>query len=235
VSEPIRWYRAADGSPQVYIKDSTIEEIAEVELYRAGLLPKDDQAVVDIEGFIERHLGANLDVGAELDADVLGLTELRAGSKAQVRINRDLTNAAVEVDVYSGTLGRWRATLAHEAAHVMLHSFLFELNADQETLFDNEPADQARLFRCLKREVVFAGRGGRDPREVQANKGMAALLMPRTLFGAQAREAAPTVTVDELVDQLARLFEVSRQATRIRLGTLGFIEPDGTYVTGIVP
>jgi hypothetical protein len=232
----MRWYRAKDGSKQLFIRDATLEEIAESELRRANLMPTADRPVVDIETFIERHLGADLDAGATLEPGILGLTELRAGAKPRVIVNRDLTDAAVEVDTYSGTLGRWRATLAHEAAHVLLHGYLFELNADQTTLFSDTVAEsEQRLFRCLKREVLFISRSGRDPREVQANKGMAALLMPRSLFGAMSRDGASGMTEAELTDSLARAFEVSRQAARIRLGTLGFLEPDGRYVVGIVP
>lgn len=232
MSSAQRWYRAKDGSQQLWLKDSTIEEIAETELHRAGLMPATAKPV-KIESFIERHLGAILDAGADLEPGVLGLTELRAGAKPRVLVSRDLTDAALEIDDYSGTLGRWRATLAHEAAHVLLHGFLFELNLEQETMFDDVPAPDARLFRCLKREVVFAS-GGRDPREVQANKGMAALLMPRTLFGATARQLVSKLSELELIDEVARTFEVSRQACRIRLQTLGFLEPDGSYVVGIL-
>lgn len=232
----MRWYRAKDGNQQLFIKDATLEQIAETELARAGLMPTTNQPVVDIEAFIERHLGADLDAGAVLDSTILGLTELRAGAKPRILVNRDLTDAALEIDAYSGKLGRWRATLAHEAAHVLLHGFMFELNSDQTTLFSSVGHDaQARLFRCLKREVLFVGRSGRDPREVQANRGMAALLMPRSLFGSMARDRASRMTEAVLSDVLARAFEVSRQAATIRLGTLGFLEPDGRYVAGITP
>jgi IrrE N-terminal-like domain len=229
----MRWYRGADGSQQIYIKDSALEDIVEAELAKARLTPTETAPVVDIEAFIERHLGATLDAGADLEPTVLGLTELRAGEAPSVLINRDLTDAAVEADAFSGTLGRWRATLAHEATHVLLHRSVFELNADQMPLFGDAP-DQARLFRCLKREVVFSARG-RDPREVQANKGMAALLMPRGLFGTLARARLRDRSERDLVDDLAQTFAVSRQATRIRLQTLGFLEPDGIYVLGLVP
>jgi Zn-dependent peptidase ImmA (M78 family) len=129
-------------------------------------------------------------------------------------------------------LGRFRATLAHEATHVLIHRPLFELNADQGTLF--EEGDNQSLFRCLKRDVAFAARG-RDPREVQANKGMAALLMPRSLYGQMARDRREA-KVDEvtLISGLATAFAVSRQAARIRLQSLGFLEPDGTYVKSAI-
>jgi hypothetical protein len=229
----MRWYRAADGSQQLYLKDATIEDIAESELRAAHLMPATASPVVDIEAFIERHLKAILDAGASLEPTILGLTELRAGEPPRVLINRDLTDAAVEEDGFSGSLGRWRATLAHEASHVLLHRFLFELNTDQTTMFEGPEPESAHLFRCLKREVNFGARPG-DPREVQANKGMAALLMPRTLYGEIARSAVSARTELELIEELARTFQVSRQATRIRLQTLGFLEHDGRYVLGLL-
>jgi IrrE N-terminal-like domain len=228
----MRFYRGQDGSQQFFIKDAALDDLAESELARARLLPTAAAPAVDIEAFIERYLGALLDEGAELESTVLGLTELQVGRPPRVLINRDLSDAAFEEDPGSGTLGRWRATLAHEATHVMIHRVLFELNADQGTLFGDDGA--ATMFRCLKREVAFAARP-RDPRETQANKGMAGLLMPRTLFGQFARDGRrDSRNEPELIEDLARTFQVSRQAARIRLQSLGFLEPDGTYVKGLM-
>jgi hypothetical protein len=229
----MRFYRDRDGAQQLFLKDEEIDEITEGELLKAGLMPTVDTCRVDIEGFIERHLGVRLDVGAALDDDVLGVTELRRGEPKRILINRDLTDAALEIDEYSGTLGRWRATLAHEGAHVLLHGLLFDLNADQQALFDEDPAADERVIRCYKRDTSFGGRS-RDPREFQANKGMAALLMPRSIFGEAARELVagkgPVRNVDE---QIARRFEVSRQAAQIRLSELGFLSANGAATSGL--
>jgi hypothetical protein len=206
--------------------------MVETELAQATLLATEAAPVVDVERFLENHLGVELDLGATLGPDVLGLTELRVGQPARVLINRNLSDSAVEDDRRPGNLGRWRATLAHEATHVMLHRLLFELNADQGTLFDGD-AKTAPLMRCLKRDVGF-GTASRDPREWQANKGMAAILMPRTLFGELARrERRAGRDEGSLTAWLATTFAVSRQAASIRLSTLGFLEPDGTYVAGL--
>lgn len=228
----MRFYRAEDGSQQLFIKDDELDGMVEMELARAKLLATEAAPVVDVERFIEHHLGVDLDLGATLEPDVLGLTEMRVGQPARVLINRNLSDSAFEDDPRTGNLGRWRATLAHEATHVMLHGLLFELNADQGTLF-NTNDKPASLMRCLKRDVGF-GRPSRDPREWQANKGMAAMLMPRTLFGALARrERRAGRDEGDLTLWLATTFAVSRQAASIRLGTLGFLEPDGTYVAGL--
>lgn len=229
----MRFYRGQDGSQQLYIKDGELEDLAETELARAKLIATESEPIVDIERFVEHHLGAELDLGADLDPGVLGLTELRVGQSARVLISRDLSDSAFAEEPGSGVLGRWRATVAHEATHVMLHRLLFELNADQGTLFEDEDASSTSLMRCLKRDVGYGVRS-RDPREWQANKGMAALLMPRTLFVDLARrEKLAGRTEPELTTWMAGAFAVSKQAAGIRLNSLGFVEPDGTYVQGL--
>jgi len=49
-----------------------------------------------------------------------------------VSINKNLTGAALDYDdTPSGILGRYRPTVAHEAAHVIVHRCLFAYNPDQ--------------------------------------------------------------------------------------------------------
>jgi hypothetical protein len=68
---------------------------------------------------------------------------------------------------------------------------------------------------------------------------MAALLMPRALFGALAKQEATRLGLDAedivvggggsrlLAVELAKLMKVSRQAATIRLETLGIARPAG--------
>lgn len=228
----MRRYRGPGGDERLWLEPAEIEDICEDELRKAGLLPSAEDPVVDVERFIEGHLGAELDQYAILDSDVLGVTEFRPGEVPLVRINSDLTGSAMDADwVPPGVHGRWRATVAHEAAHVVLHRALFELNPDQGELFGGGGGGQ-RMMRCLKRQVSFL-REVRDWREVQANRAMASLLMPRPVFLSLARtesqKRAPnrlrTGSSDarELTDRLASLFAVSRQAAAIRTKTLGFL------------
>ena len=76
--------------------------------------------------------------------------------------------------------------MAHEASHAILHKVLFsEKPGEQATFAFSEPQttpEFPRVFRSLKRDVSFSCSGSFDWREVQANKGMAALLMPKKLF-----------------------------------------------------
>ena len=178
----MRTYRGPQGDERVWFDPGEIEQIMEDELLSAGLLPTDHDPVVDVEAFIEGRLKSSLDQYADLDPEVLGLTEFRIGVAPLVRINKDLTGSAMDGDwCPPGVRGRWRATLAHEASHVVLHRMLFELNPEQGSLFPDGEATGPTLLRCLKREVTYRTIG-RDWREVQANRGMAALLMPKTLF-----------------------------------------------------
>jgi len=235
----VRRYRAADGSVRVWLDPAEIDALAEDALHRAGLMPTLQAPVVDVEALVEDSLGADLDQYAPLPRDVLGVTEFRGGLPPKVLINRDLTEAAFDVPApAAGARGRWRATVAHEAAHILLHRVLAEPDPSQTSLLELPAPDlpSQRLFRCLKREVTFGG--GSDWREVQANRCMAALLMPRSLFlqavawakaevGLFPEEALRAEGLDGVVRRLARRFQVSRQAAGIRLEELGLVAAPG--------
>jgi len=195
---------------------------------------------VDLERFVARHLKSGLDQYAPLEDEILGATEFFIGRAPKIQINRSLTAAALDdPSPGAGALGRWRATIAHEGAHVLLHRVLFELDDNQTTLFGvDRQTNGPMLLRCLKREVSFDRRSS-DWREYQANRGMAALLMPRELFPGLAAEEAAAVDLHlasiEAATEAARLLAarlasrtgVSRQAASIRLSTLGLIRPVG--------
>jgi hypothetical protein len=227
----VREYRSADGARCLWYDEDEIEQIMEDELRRAGLLPTPDSSVVDLEAFLEGHLKVTFDQYAALPAEVLGLTEFDPRRAPTVRINRVLTGTAMDSDwCPPGIEGRWRATVAHEAAHVILHRILYDEALNQASLFtaDSTAAPAPKLQRCLKRDLSHR-RGNADWREVQANRGMAALLMPKRQFTKAARAVGVGSTSEEIdaaCRALASQFGVSRQATTIRLNTLGFIGGD---------
>ncbi|MDR7615689.1 MAG: hypothetical protein QN192_00280 [Armatimonadota bacterium] len=70
----MRRYRHRDGSLRVWFGPEEIDQMAEEALHRAGLLPRLEAPVVDVEGFLEGYLGADLDQYAPLPHDVLGAT-----------------------------------------------------------------------------------------------------------------------------------------------------------------
>jgi hypothetical protein len=211
----------------------------EEELRRADLMPTPEIPAVNIEAFLEIHLAVMLDQHAHLPDDILGLTEFYPERPPRVAINHDLTGSAMDDDDDSapGLVGRWRATLAHEASHVVIHRPLFEVDRDQGSLFpcgEEAVRESRRLMRCKKANVLYRGTGA-DWREVQANRGMAALLMPGSVFltvvklleGGSSPLPSNSVAALQLARELADRFQVSRQAAEIRLATLGVVGAPG--------
>ncbi len=235
-----RFRDSKTGAERLWIEPGEIEARTEAELVKAGLMPTADVPAIDVEAFVEQHLGAQFDQYASLPPDVLGQTDFRVGAPPLVMVNADLTGAALDDDDSPlGLKGRWRATVAHEACHVLFHRCLYNLSSQQGSLFGEDSDSQEppqRLQRCLKRDVVYA-RMGSDWREVQANMGMAALLMPRQLFIAVCQEEllrlgkdrifADTPQAEALAAHLAKAFQVSRQAAMIRLNTLEVLATRG--------
>ncbi len=214
----------ASGKTRLWFEPNEIDGIARRTLEAAGLWPTLEEPRVDIERLLETYLLAQVDYGIDLEAEVLGYTVF--AEPIRVVVSRSLTEAALRPNASLGDVGRWRATLAHEAAHIVLHGVLYTVGA-------TSPAQAAA--RCF-RDVLADGARPRDWREVQANMGMAALLMPRSVAAAvaessmnQLEPAVPplvlaTITGRHLVDAVAQSFEVSRRAAEIRLVELGFLK-----------
>ena len=229
-------YRSSTGERRLWFDEDEIEWMMEDELRKAGLFPCLADPAVDLESLLENRLGVKLDIHAVLDDDVLGVTDFLSGKKPLVSINKDLTAGAETEEAPSGVLGRWRATLAHEASHVVLHRALVEVPFEQASFFSETAKEpSSRLLRCLKRDVSFR-RGNYDWKEVQANRGMAALLMPTRVFREVVLDTLKDDNFDDLSVRfpetgsaefsdlllgLSRRCEVSQEAARIRLETLG--------------
>ena len=197
-----------------WVSDDEIEQQALELLRRYGL---DGAAPVDVEA-LELHMGLT----------ITPIHELRSG-----RIETDgclggTREIFVDRWVFDHNLNRYRFTLAHEIAHIVLHG------------------DWLRSIQLgsVDRWVVVLGElGDRDQRrlEIQANKFAASLLMPAGLvssrledrvgdYSDQAEEALRAgvplqAVVDEVVGQLATKlseeFEVSDEAMGYRLNNLG--------------
>jgi IrrE N-terminal-like domain len=240
----MQWYRGPEGDQRIWYEPEDIERIAEDELKRANLVPSLSEPVTDLERFIEGYLKADLDQYADLPDDVLGRTEFQAGKQPVVSISSKLTESA-EADIPSpGAVGRWRATMAHEGSHILLHRYLFDSEMAQlvRGQTDGTQVQRAGLMRCLHRDITPVSaqewsqiRRHKDWREIQANRGMAALLMPGRLFKLIAFQqmtnlslgAVPTgsVAADTLTAAMAEIFHVSKQAAAIRLESLQVISP----------
>jgi IrrE N-terminal-like domain len=160
-----------------------------------------------------------------------------------VLIASALTEARDVEHAPTGVVGRWRATLAHEASRIFLHRYLFDPEMAQLAGRGGVAVlGEGGLMRCLHRDISptvadwSSMRRRSDWREVQANRAMAALLMPRRLFRRlalremrQLGRGTPPVAVPDvevLATALADLLQVSRQAARIRLDSGGLIARD---------
>ena len=234
-------YRSPNGERRLWFEDNEIEEIMTDELLRCGMFPSASAPVVDLEAFLELHLRVKLDLYSDMGSNLLGVSGFVTGRQPIVKISRGLTAQAHEGVARGGILGRWRATLAHEAAHVILHRRLVDVPQAQESLFalGAEFEAETAMTQCFERDIWFA-RGTGDWKEVQANQGMASLLMPSSFFNSITREivgaqttddllayipAADTGAFSDLIRELSVLCQVSREAARIRLNTLGLARP----------
>lgn len=238
----MKWYAGPEGDQRIWYEFEEIELIAEDELRRAKLIPPASRPVTDLERFIEEHLKVKLDQYCDLPDGVLGISQFQARRSPTISISRGLTELAECDTPPAGALGRWRATMAHEAAHVLLHRYLFEpgLAPHAPSGLDAPKKESTGLMRCLTGDVVPVNdnnwaqvRRKSDWREVQANRGMAALLMPSRTFNRVAALQLSALSMSSvtrgstnattLATAMAELFKVSKQAATIRLESLSII------------
>lgn len=161
------------------------------------------------------------DLKADFGDDALGA--LWAGER-RVRVD-----ASLDPTLFPEKEGRYRFTVGHEIGHWQLHRHLFVADANQGSLFD-EPSEPSVVCRTGSRK---------PPIEWQADAFSARLLMPagmvtrawseakggRAASSRPARRHGPTSLA--AVGRMARAFEVSAQAMRIRLVALGLIPNHG--------
>ena len=248
-------YRSPNGERRLWFEDNEIEEVMTDELQRCGMFPSASAPVVDLEAFLELHLRVKLDLYSDLGPNLLGVSRFVTGRRPIVEISRGLTAQAHEGIAPGGNLGRWRATLAHEAAHVILHRRLVDVPQAQGSLFtqgqgaEAEAEAETAVTQCFERDIWFA-RGNGDWKEVQANRGMASLLMPsgpfssltRRIVGAQEPDdllayipPADTRAFSDLIRELSVRCQVSREAARIRLNTLGLARASSEPMLALNP
>lgn len=172
---------------------------------------------------IERD-AAELDTYADLSEEgpnVQGLTKFQPGEKPYVFIDGSLSA--------EGREHRLRTTLAHEWGHVALHDAPYQEKAAVGDLFS---APNIHAAKCKRDDIVGAGQS--DWIEWQAGYVCGALLMPKThviasanrfcdRYRAHGRIVAGTGWVDQLAEFVARDFQVSKDAARIRIVQIGLV------------
>jgi Zn-dependent peptidase ImmA (M78 family) len=169
----------------------------------------------DITVLIEKAVD-DFDNGCDLGDGIDGLTHFFPHKKPQVKISSRLHAPHLE--------NRLRTTLTHEYGHVLLHGFLFALEADLRRLFDGKPRDTRN--EC-HRESIDGHRT--DWMEWQANFACGALLMPASTLTRVVREfrAAENLAFadiglnseagNRLIRNVMACFQVSSDAARVRL------------------
>lgn len=222
---------------RLWFDDGELEGIASKHRQDAlSSIGKPDDLALKVDKFVEIYLSSVLKKDIRLDpyADltrtegpgVLGATYFH-DDHLEVKIQRDLTEEAERTDQW----GRYNSTATHEGGHCILHPVIFEDDPNQQSLFKSE---KARKISCLQRTIEGEYTG--EWWEYQANQVMANLLMPRDLFlqhfirernAYGIRDNVGLVRdshlFDAVVGYLARTFEASKQAVRIRLKELNQI------------
>lgn len=146
---------------------------------------------VDIERLAKRE-GLRV-VEERLESEISGML-YREGERATILINKD--DAPV----------RKRFSIAHELGHFFLHTSS-SVFVDRRVRFRDSSSSQGTI-----------------PEEIEANSFAADLLMPqswvlREVSRLRLRRFPPTD--EQLIEQLADLFQVSKQAIEYRLANLG--------------
>lgn len=170
----------------------------------------------DLTILVERET-SDLDLYADLESGVEGMTEFLPGTKPRVRITRELAED-------TGREHRLRTTLAHELGHVWLHAFLWSAPPGSRT-------QAIPLYRGCGQGTILHARPA-DWLEWQAGYASGAILMPASglrRLVAQTQDAhafrvtAATSAGAALVAQVQRAFDVSREAAGVRLEASGLL------------
>lgn len=214
-----------------HFEATEIDRICVDELRKVGLYPSKPEAI-RVDRFIEKRFGIAHDY-EDLPPGVLGYTKFTTNGVERIVVTRELAERDDDV-----ARRRERATLAHEAGHGLLHSYLFALETTGASLFG--PGDCAGS-QILCREVIGhppAGRAKPSWSEYQANRAIGGLLLPRSLVNATVQPFLVTSgglggsRIDparrtEAERVVSATFDVNPIVARIRLDDLFGAEESG--------
>lgn len=194
---------------------------------------------VDVEAILEQVLEVDVDY-CDLEAGVLGKTRFLADGRVEVCVSRWLADAADKNKIQRR---RFRATLAHEASHVIYHRRLY-LDSGTGWLF--APKSEDPQIMCREERIEGTPYDG-EWWEFQANQGMSCLLLPRPLLLTEFEEALERRGFDSieavageeraltrLVGDLVDVFDVSMTMMIYRLQALNILPKDGAVQRQLV-
>jgi hypothetical protein len=130
---------------------------------------------IDVDEILMRVYGVNPDF-ADLPGACLGRTNFLPDGRYVVEVSRRLADDATHSAV---ARRRLRTTLAHECAHIALHNVLHPVAVG--FLFEGMTG-RTSVVMCRDTES-----GSGEWWEIQANRGMGCLLMPRDILMEQSR------------------------------------------------
>lgn len=201
------------------------------ELHKAKLYPSAPEPI-RIDRFVEKRFDIT-HTYRKLPDGVLGFTLFDSKGVKEIVVAEDLEGASG-----SANERRVRSTLAHECGHGLMHAYLFALGTKPSSLFGETDESPQILCRDVSgdRPRKYDGRWW----ELQANKAIGGLLMPRTLVEQVAKPLTSEVgllghtTIPDsnrvaATEKLANVFNVNPVVARIRLENIfPRIENQGT-------
>lgn len=197
---------------------------------------------VDVERFLEMYLGLKVDYQfLSNDGRYLGMMVFNDTDKVVIynpdKNEADYIHADARTVLIDNRLleenqeHRYRYTIGHECGHDIFHSGFYSYNPDQMSFFDSTPADNPAMVQC--RLVGQNNYGARkswtdaDWMEWQSNFFSSVLLMPKEMVkkvaGKPLLEEHFSLAAYSMVTRIAREFNVSPEAAKIRLEEVGCI------------
>ena len=198
-----------------YIRKEALECMARSALkrYRESYLNEEPQAV-PIEAIIENVFGLSIEYKRLTEKrEILGKMICSDGympyydddkdDYALMRVTAGTMLIEAALAEPDANYGRLRFTYAHELAHWMLHRKLLETSNEAAAMLSDDFFDDEDVF------------------ERQANYLAQALLMPNGQIKRCYNRLRAGMTHEQIVSEMARIFEVSKQAMGIRLNGIG--------------
>lgn len=224
---------------KVFIPEARIEQVCSHVLVAMGLMPE-EPSPIRIDRFIEKHFGIDIEYGdlhSRFGSGVMGACRFdRDGEVSEV-----IVEVTLEADESKTGQRRVRSTMAHEAGHGLFHGSLFaEKFQVEEELKRNGLVPVDNPIGITRDGFACRGLGDRQSNvdrydwwEVQANKAMSSLLLPRQLVDPYVRLVAATAypplpwggrgiipTLTEVAGAVADKFNVSISMAQYRIEKL---------------
>lgn len=194
---------------------------------------------IDIENFTEGYRGMTMDYqylshnGIYLGMTVFNNTDKVIVYSPETRRAEYISAKARTVIIdsrllYENQNHRYRFTVAHEAAHDILHYTVYDFNSDQITIDDiaPNPMIRCRVDNNKYRDKEISIWDDSCWMEWQANKLGSVLLMPKSavLRVLQRYGYLKTCTDYSIVETIAYSFNVSNESAVYRLRELGYLK-----------